>query len=518
MSLPNENAKLESKFSTSIKASSEMQMHDMAMNMFFRLTPDLCCIVTREGHFLYLNPAWELTTGYTHTDLINKSFTEYIFPEELEHTLQIFQSQFEGDGVFKASTRFLCKDGNYRWFEWRGNANEGGQTSCVVGRDITEQKLAQEDLRIKEERYRLLADNALDVIWTMNLDGTITYISPAVEQLRGITPEEAMKQTLDQILTPDSQAKSIGYMQKLYADIAAGRPLENYRGEQEYYRKDGTIMWADVFTFPIKGSDINSTTLLGFSRDISARKKYEADLLSEANNLQELNAAKDKFFTIIAHDLRSPFNGFIGLLQVLGKQAQTMSLSEIQQYIAMLDVSAKKLSQLLENLLEWSRFQTGTIISIPKTFSLKEQIKENAALLTESCLKKEITVTIEASDDLLVFADIKMIDGTLRNLFSNAIKFTAHKGIISISAQKRPDQFVQVSIRDNGIGMNDKMIENLFKIGFKINRTGTDGEPSSGLGLILVKEYVDKNGGTIWVESEEGKGTTFHFTIPTRKV
>ena len=515
MSLRSESYNIDPLLSTQINASSEMQMHDMAMNMFFRLSPDLFCIVTKDGQFLYLNPAWEQTTGYSQEDLKNKSFTAYIHPEDQEYTLKIFRSQFEGEGVFIVSNRFLCKDGNYRWFEWRGNANEGGLTSCAVARDITEQKIAQEDLRIKEERYRLLADNALDVVWTMNLDGSITYVSPAVEQLRGITPEEAMNQTIDQILTPDSQAKSIGYIQKLYEDLAAGRTPENYRGEQEYYRKDGSIMWADVFTFPIMGSDISATTLLGFSRDISARKAYEAKLLEEANSLQELNSAKDKFFSIIAHDLRSPFNGFIGLLQVLGKKAQTMSLSDIQQYVGMLDVSAKKLSQLLENLLEWSRFQTGSFISTPSAFSIKERINENTALLTEACLKKDITINLNVPDDLTVFADIKMVDGTLRNLFSNAIKFTEQHGSVNISAQLRADQLVQISVKDNGIGMKDKIIENLFKIGAKINRTGTDGEPSSGLGLILVKEYVDKNGGTIWVESEESKGSTFHFTIPS---
>ncbi|OYU57165.1 MAG: hypothetical protein CFE25_08145 [Chitinophagaceae bacterium BSSC1] len=517
MSQPSENNQIDPFFNTPINSSSEMQMHNMAMNMFFRLSPDLFCIVSREAHFLYLNPAWEQTTGYAIDDLKSRSFIDFIHPLDREYTLQIFQNQFESDDGFKDVTRFLCKDGNYRWFEWRGNANEGGQTSCVVARDITEQKIAQEDLRIKEERYRFLADNALDVVWTMKIDGTITYVSPAVEQLRGITPEEAMNQTIDQILTPDSQAKSIGYIQKLYEDLAAGRPPENYRGEQEYYRKDGSIMWADVFTFPIVGSDISTTTLLGFSRDISKRKEYEAMLLEQANSLQELNNAKDKFFSIIAHDLRSPFNVFVGLLQLLGRKVEKMSLSEIQQHVGMLDNSAKKLSQLLENLLEWSCFQTGTFTSSPTAFSMIEQIKENATLLSEAFHKKEITVNIDIPDDVTVFADMKMVDGTLRNLFSNAIKFTKQKGIISISAHRRPDQLVQVSIKDSGIGMGNSILENLFQIGAKINRPGTDGEPSSGLGLILVKEYVEKNGGTIWVESEEDMGSVFHFTIPVNQ-
>lgn len=351
----------------------------------------------------------------------------------------------------------------------------------------------------------------------MNLDGTITYVSPAVEQLRGITPEEAMVQPLDQILTPSSQEKSINYVLKTLAAIEENKPLENYKGEQEYYRKDGSIMWAEVLTFPIVGADKKSITLLGVSRDISERKLFEAQLLEQAEHLKELNATKDKFFSIISHDLRSPFNGLIGLLQIIEKRLMSMSLTEIHQYILTLESSTKKLFMLLENLLEWSKIQTGSLIAKPSMFVLKDTIHNTCDLTTDIVIKKGILLEIEVPDQLSVFSDERMVEGILRNLTSNAIKFTTQGGKVRIAAKMVSDGLVQISVIDTGIGMSQKIIDSLFVLETKNGRKGTDGEPSSGLGLILVKEFVEKIGGEIWVESEESVGSKFHFTIPSYK-
>jgi PAS domain S-box-containing protein len=152
------------------------------------------------------------------------------------------------------------------------------------------------DLQIKEERYRLLTEHARDVIWTQKLDGTITYLSPAVEVLRGLTVEEAMVQPVDKILTPDSLIKVVMYLQEQYSNFTAGLPLKSFRGELDYYRKDGSILSTEVITYPIPGKTLDEVIILGVTREITERKEFEAKLHAQAKELKTLNDTKDKFF------------------------------------------------------------------------------------------------------------------------------------------------------------------------------------------------------------------------------
>ena len=498
------------------QAENTIQPQEMDLfSLFFEKSTDLFSIISPEGMLLFVNQAWERMLGYSDDDIKGRSFFDFIHPDDAEKAKQEFLGQFEGDQSCLSSCRLLCNTGAYKWLEWSVNAHDGMKNLIAVGRDISDRKLAEDELMIREERYRLLAENARDVIWTMQLDGTITYISPAVELLRGFTVEEAMNQPIDQIITPDSQKIVIGYIQRLNEAYALGMPLEDFRCENEYYCKDGSTLWTEVFVHPHMGGKSKSPTILGVTRDITERKQFEARLLEQTNDLKELIATRDKFFSIIAHDLRSPFNGFLSMLQYMEESILTMSLFDVQKFIKMLGVSASNLFMLLENLLEWSRIQTGTYTTNFKPFVLRDRAESSCELILESANKKKIAFELDIPEELIVFADERMVEGIFRNLTSNAIKFSPNTGKISITAKKNADNSVEVIIRDNGIGMSDKLMEGLFKLGVDISRKGTEGEPSSGLGLILVKEFTDKMGGKIWVESEEGKGSAFHFTLPS---
>jgi len=233
--------------------------------------------------------------------------------------------------------------------------------------------------------------------------------------------------------------------------------------------------------------------------------------------LQKINAEKDKFFSIIAHDLRSPFNGFLGLTEIMAEGLPRMTLDEIQQIAVVMRNSAANLFHLLGNLLEWSRMQRGITTFLPNSVSLISKINENMVLTLEEANKKEITVNYNVPDDLEVFADSEMLGGIIRNLMTNAVKFTPRGGSISVSAKAVSDNSVHVSITDTGIGMSHKMIGNLFHLDIDTNRKGTEGESSTGLGLMICKDFIEKNGGKLWIESEEGKGSTFGFTLPARR-
>jgi PAS domain S-box-containing protein len=246
------------------------------------------------------------------------------------------------------------------------------------------------------------------------------------------------------------------------------------------------------------------------------RKQSDQKLKLKNEELEKLNAEINKYFAIIAHDLRSPFNTFLGLTRMMTEKLPSMELAKIQEIAVMMKASATNLYSLLENLLEWAQSQRGETNFNPVSFSLSPKISNNLLLIQESVYKKEIKMSVNIPEDLVVYADENMLGCIIRNFSSNSMKFTPKGGKITIAANPISENTVEISIKDTGIGMNKEMIENLFRLDGNSNRKGTDGEPSTGLGLIICKEFIEKHKGKIWVESEEGKGTTFYFTLPTK--
>jgi len=241
------------------------------------------------------------------------------------------------------------------------------------------------------------------------------------------------------------------------------------------------------------------------------------DLYFKTEQLEKLNAEKDKFFSIIAHDLRGPFSAFLGFTQMMVEDLHAMELKDIQEMAVSMKGSAENLYRLLENLLQWAKMQRGLIPYNPEVFSLLPIITESISMVNESAKNKEIRISCEIQEELDVYVDSNILQAVLRNLISNAVKFTPKGGEISLAAKPSGNKLIELSITDSGIGMNAVMLDNLFEINNNSNRQGTEGEPSSGLGLILCKDFVEKLGGEIWVESEVGKGSVFSFTIPQTK-
>lgn len=242
----------------------------------------------------------------------------------------------------------------------------------------------------------------------------------------------------------------------------------------------------------------------------------QVELMRQKNNeIAELNAAKDKFFSIIAHDLRGPFVGFLGLTSMF--QNPEISIEEMKHYGELLNKSANNLFKLLENLLTWARMQRGAVEFNPQIYKLSEVVKQNEVVLNDYAAQKKIELTMQIPEQLQVFADIEMLNTILRNLISNGIKFTHIGGKVIVTAIER-DAEILISIQDFGIGMNEKILNGLFKIDQKTARPGTEKESSTGLGLLLCKEFVEKHGGKVWAESEEEKGSIFYFTLPNRSL
>jgi len=265
----------------------------------------------------------------------------------------------------------------------------------------------------------------------------------------------------------------------------------------------------DFITKPFQAEEVKARVHTHLKLHQQSKK-----LLEQSKELLELNATKDKFFSIIAHDLRGPLGGFMGLSEMMADDTQGFEPEEMKEMTLALSQSARNIYNLLENLLEWSQMQRGRTSFNPQIVSLNESASECLKLVTESANKKMIQLEVDISKEHKVFADINMLQTVIRNLVSNAIKFTPKGGIVRIFSGIADNKAAIIGVRDNGIGMDSEMITNLFRINVNSSRPGTEGEHSTGLGLLLCKEFVEKHGGELWVESEVRKGSVFYFTIP----
>lgn len=243
------------------------------------------------------------------------------------------------------------------------------------------------------------------------------------------------------------------------------------------------------------------------------RKRSAEAIKKFSEELKELNTTKDKFFSIIAHDLKNPFITIMGFSDILLSDYNELTDEERKYYIEEMKKSADLSHDLLQNLLQWSRSQTGRIDYHPEKLNLLETIEENFVLLKKSAENKMIELNHNISKDIFVNADEAMLNTVFRNLLTNAIKFSNKNGKISVTVSDNEYSFL-INVRDTGIGMNKERVNELFKLDSTNSTAGTSGETGTGLGLILCKEFIEKHGGKIWVESEEGKGSTFSFTLP----
>ena len=260
----------------------------------------------------------------------------------------------------------------------------------------------------------------------------------------------------------------------------------------------------------IRSTNKNRIQLLRINEQLENKVKIRT------KELEELNATKDRFFSIIAHDLKSPFNYLLGMTQLLSDVMDTMNPDKLKILISKLHDSAQSAFDLLENLLIWARTQQKMIQMSQESHDLNSLVNSSIKPLLNLALDKSINLTNEITLDDKIFVDEYMISTVIRNLVNNAIKFTRNNGTIKIYAERDGNEII-ISVNDNGIGMSEKIISKLFKIGEDVSISGTNNETGTGLGLILCQEFVTKNGGRIWAESQEGIGTTFYFTVPISK-
>ena len=379
-----------------------------------------------------------------------------------------------------------------------------------VGNDIDQafalQKKAEESLTISEKRYRDLIETMPDGVYRSTPEGKFKEVNQAMVKMLGYDSKEELM--------------AIDIKTQLYFDPADRESivLQEKLEEMGIFRmkkKDGTEVWVEDHGWYLTDETDKVIFHEGIARDITERKMNEIQIQKYSEELQEMNSTKDKFFSIIAHDLKSPFNSIMGLSGIIKNEAKNLDITTIEQYAEVIHSTSSQTYRLLENLLDWARIQQSQITFRPVSIVLNEVITEVFGLMIEKSTSKNIKLTNLVPDQLRVSADEDMLKTIIRNLVSNALKFTPTNGNIEIKAMEKPDE-IEIAIKDTGIGIKKEDIDKLFKIGSNYSQQGTENESGTGLGLVLCKEFVEKHSGKIWVESEEGKGSTFKFTLHSK--
>ncbi|MDP3830035.1 MAG: PAS domain S-box protein, partial [Ignavibacteriaceae bacterium] len=377
----------------------------------------------------------------------------------------------------------------------------------IVWRDILKRKKAEEELQQSEKRYRELFEQSVDIICTLDFNGVFKSISPTVTNILGYAPEELIGKKLDSILVEDSLKLTEYEKQKA---LVSPNEISDY--EIEIITKSGETKTIEVKT-KFRFSDSKPFEILAVARDITERKQFENNLQKISIELKESNAAKDKFLSILSHDLKGPFNGFLGITSIIADEAESLSLDELKQMSSELHKSLLGQYKLLEDLLEWSTLQTGRISFQPTLINVKSDITEIINLFLPNISAKNMDVLNQIVTEVTVHADKHLFNTLFRNLLSNALKFSKDNGKIIFQTSIN-DESVRISVKDNGVGIKEENIQKLFQFNNNITTLGTRGEKGTGFGLILCKDIMEKHGGTIEVESVEGEGTTFYINFP----
>ena len=370
-----------------------------------------------------------------------------------------------------------------------------------------------------EVSFRDMIDWIAYPVFILSCDGILMEVNKSAIKNYGYEREKLIGQTLS-LLSADDKNENIQLQQ--YFEKALNGELQKF--EWWGKSKNGDTFPNEVFFN--KGVYYGHEVVIAVFRDITESKKEVDELLQQNAELKESNISKDKFFGIFAHDLKNPFQGLLGFIDLLYEDLDELTNEQVKEYLSNVRTASYHTYTLLENLLEWSRIQSGKMPFTPTTFDIRDEISSVISVLDNNATQKDILLINEVDSGIMVEADRNMIHSVIQNLITNSIKFSNANGRVVIrgrapqkygkvkSDDGSDDQlWLEVSISDNGIGIPDEILPKLFKLNGQYSQPGTANEPGTGLGLVLCHEMVEKNGGRIWAESIAGQGTTFVFTI-----
>ncbi len=498
-----------------IKAEQELKNSEEYYKTLMENSTDVISIIDGKGTSLFRSASYKQVMGYTVKEMLNKNIFDLIYVEDIERFKNQLKASFEKPNIaYDIFFRAYHKDGSLRQLEGTGKnmLNSPIVKGVVINyRDVTERVKVEMALIESETNYKRIIDNLTDSYYRADANGIVTLASPSCMRMFGYSDMDEVIGGNVEILYPDPKTRK-----EFLNILLKNGKVKSFR--TKLLKKDGKEMYVETSANLLTDKKGNYAGVEGIVRDISDRKEAEQALINSETQLRETNKTKDKFFSIIAHDLRSPFNAIIGFSELLSDSYDKFDVSQQKEFINIIKESAQNAYKLLDNLLLWSRSQQG-VIDFSPTHENLYLLAEEVAELTKRFLKdKNIKFSNNILKNIYVNVDKNMVLTIFRNLINNAIKFTEKGGSITLMSSffnnDEKSEFVKITVKDSGVGISSKNIKKLFSMSENVSTNGTEDETGTGLGLIICKEFVDKHSGKIWVESVVGKGSNFMFTLP----
>ena len=386
---------------------------------------------------------------------------------------------------------------------------DGKEFMVAFVRDISKRRRALEKLKESEERFRIIFEHAaVGIAQIETLSSKFIRINKTYCDILGYTQQEIVKKSFIEITHPDDIQEDLDNMEKMKSG-----EIRDFSMEKRYFKKDGSTVWVTLSVSPMWEEGEKPTHHIAIVKDITLRKKADEAIRKSEESLKETNKTKDKLFSIISHDLRNPFQSILGMSGMLDERYDSMTEETIKAFIQEINKSSKRAYFLLDNLLNWAREQRGRIVIHKDKLRANDLVSKSISPLSILAKRKNISLVKNVPEELELFADENTIQTTITNLVSNAIKFTPKDGTIQVEAYETYEN-VEIKIKDSGIGMSSEKVNSILTSNEYTSTTGTDNESGTGLGLQLCKEFVKKNDGSLSIQSEIGKGSTFCITLP----
>jgi PAS domain S-box-containing protein len=493
------------------KAIQDKQLYFQTL---FESAPLAIVITDDQGIIIDCNHQFTTLFGYSKQELTNTQSIDIIIPDKLQAESLMHRTSILNNSMITKETVRQKKDGELIDIILSGaliKLSEKRKLILAIYRDITKEKAMQHALYQEKYLLQALMDNIPDTIYYKDTQTRFVRINKAQARVLGVNhPEEAIMKT-------DFDFFDSAHSKNAFADemhlMKTGQPVIS---KEEHIHTNQGWKWFTATKVPMRDEQNQIQGLVGISRDITQYKQLEEKLKLNEEDLKKTNQEKDKILSVIAHDLRSPFNSFLLLTEILADDMVSLEQDELRQLVDSMYRTAINLSELLDNLLEWSRIQRQMISNNPEIIIFKELIEKNIEFFRIHFKTKEIELLVMADERLKVYADAYLLSSVIRNLISNALKFTPTGGKVTILASRLHEDTVLLRIEDTGIGMTDIQQKKLFRNDTRGTK-GTNNEPSAGIGLILVKEFVDEMNGRIYLTSMEGAGTTFFVELPAHQ-
>ena len=477
---------------------------------------ELITCFTPDGEFLFANDAYCQFVDKPRADIIGTSIFGDVPLNESQSLKDTIANKIQSRQAWNFKNNLEGANGVIRTFEWSNSAhfNENGEVVEIqsVGRDVTDRTAAEIDLDARELSFRQLTDMASDWIWEMDADLRFSYFSPNISKFMGGADAKKFLGFTRREMFANSHFVSDEWQEHLEV-LDAHKPFRNF--VYAFDDMQGQSTWRSISGDPLFDEAGEFCGYHGVGRDITDRVVAENEVKKQRDELERLNNQKDKFFSIIAHDLKNPVNVILGYSQLFSAAGDKMSREDILEKVGHIKESADHLLKLMDDLLAWGQTQMAAVQVQNQPIILSEIVEKSTQSLRQTADAKSISLSLNVPD-ISFETDPGLLDTIVRNLVANAIKFSYSGQTVSVAAYEE-NNLVTLSVSDTGTGMSGETQDNLFQLDKAKSLPGTANETGTGLGLFLSQEFANRLGGKIEVSSKENEGSVFSIVLPLKE-